>query len=104
MKFAADRPYGDPEKAARKLVEIANAIEPAQDGRAGAPPRYSRRCSAFTDRADVTFHRLFLGRKNRHGPGLRIAALRAIHRNDARVFNPDRKDPHWGKRKLKRDE
>jgi len=33
----------------------------------------------------------------------RIATLRAIHRNEARVFNPDRKDPHWGKRKLKRD-
>jgi hypothetical protein len=34
----------------------------------------------------------------------RIATLRAIHRNEARVFNPDRKDTHWGKRKLKRDE
>jgi hypothetical protein len=34
----------------------------------------------------------------------RIATLQAIHRNDARVFNPDRKDTHWGKRKLKRDE
>jgi hypothetical protein len=33
MKFAADRPYADPEKAARKLVEIANSIEPAQDSR-----------------------------------------------------------------------
>jgi hypothetical protein len=33
MKFAADRPYVDPEKAARKLVEIANAIEPVQNGR-----------------------------------------------------------------------
>jgi hypothetical protein len=33
MKFAAERPYGDPDKAARKLVEIANAVEPAQDGR-----------------------------------------------------------------------
>jgi hypothetical protein len=33
MKFAADRPYADPEKAARKLVEIGNAIEPVQDGR-----------------------------------------------------------------------
>ena len=33
MKFATDRPYTDPEKAARKLVEIANAIEPAHDGR-----------------------------------------------------------------------
>jgi hypothetical protein len=33
MKFAAERPYGDPDKAARKLVDIANAVEPAQDGR-----------------------------------------------------------------------
>jgi hypothetical protein len=33
MKFAAERLYADPEKAARKLVEIANSIEPAQDGR-----------------------------------------------------------------------
>jgi hypothetical protein len=33
MKFAADRPYADPEKAARKLVEIANAVEAVQDGR-----------------------------------------------------------------------
>ena len=33
MKFASDRPYGDPEKAARKLIEIANSVEPAQDGR-----------------------------------------------------------------------
>jgi hypothetical protein len=34
----------------------------------------------------------------------RAATLRAIHRNDERVFNPDRKDHHWGKRKLKRDQ
>ena len=34
----------------------------------------------------------------------RIATLRAIHRNEAPVFNPDRKDTHWGKRKLKRDQ
>jgi hypothetical protein len=33
MKFATDRPYFDPEKAARKLIEIANAVEPVQDGR-----------------------------------------------------------------------
>jgi hypothetical protein len=33
MNFAVDRPYADPEKAARKLVEIANAVEPVQDGR-----------------------------------------------------------------------
>ena len=33
MKFTADRPYSDPEKAARKLVEIANSVEVVQDGR-----------------------------------------------------------------------
>jgi hypothetical protein len=33
MKFSPDRPYSDPEKAARKIVEIANAVEGVQDGR-----------------------------------------------------------------------
>jgi hypothetical protein len=33
MKFATDRPLSDPEKAARKLVEIANSVEAVQDGR-----------------------------------------------------------------------
>ena len=31
-------------------------------------------------------------------------ARAAIHRNKERVFNPERKDHHWGKRKLKRDQ
>ena len=34
----------------------------------------------------------------------RIGMLRALIRNVERVFNPDRKDTHWGKRKLKRDQ
>ena len=33
MKFVAERPYADPEAAARKLVEIASSVEAAQDGR-----------------------------------------------------------------------
>jgi hypothetical protein len=33
MKYASDRPLSDPEKAARRLLEIANAVEPVQDGR-----------------------------------------------------------------------
>ena len=33
MKFAPDRPYSDPEKSARKIVEIANSVEPGQEGR-----------------------------------------------------------------------
>ena len=34
----------------------------------------------------------------------RIGMLRALNRNVERVFNPNRKDTHWGKRKLKREE
>ena len=33
MKFVTDRPLADPDAAARKLVEIANATEAVQDGR-----------------------------------------------------------------------
>jgi hypothetical protein len=34
----------------------------------------------------------------------RIGVMRALNRHVERVFNPDRKDTHWGKRKLKRDQ
>jgi hypothetical protein len=33
VKFTTDRPFADPEKAARKLLEIANSAEAVQDGR-----------------------------------------------------------------------
>ena len=33
MKFVPNRPYSDPEKAARKIIEIANSTEAVQDGR-----------------------------------------------------------------------
>ncbi len=33
MKFVHNRPYSDPEKAARKIVAIANSVEAVQDGR-----------------------------------------------------------------------
>jgi hypothetical protein len=33
MKFVDARPFSDPETAARKLLELANAFEPIQDGR-----------------------------------------------------------------------
>jgi hypothetical protein len=41
-----------------------------------------------------------------NGPTMfaRIGMMQALHRNVERVFNPDRKDTHWGKRKLKRDQ
>ena len=33
MKFIETRLFADPEAAARKLMEIANSVEPVQDGR-----------------------------------------------------------------------
>jgi hypothetical protein len=33
MKFVDSRPFADPEAAARKLMGIANGVEPVQDGR-----------------------------------------------------------------------
>jgi len=40
------------------------------------------------------------------GPAMfaRIGIMRALNRHVERVFNPDRKDTHWGKRRLKRDQ
>ena len=32
-----------------------------------------------------------------------MGMLQAIHRHHKRVYTPDRKDTHWGKRKLNRD-
>jgi hypothetical protein len=34
----------------------------------------------------------------------RIGVMRAINRHVERVFNPSRKDKHWGRRKLARDQ
>jgi hypothetical protein len=33
----------------------------------------------------------------------RIDVMRALNRHVERVFNPDRKDHHWDRRKLARD-
>jgi hypothetical protein len=33
LKYAATRPYADPEKAARRIIEIASTVEAVQDGR-----------------------------------------------------------------------
>jgi hypothetical protein len=33
----------------------------------------------------------------------RIATLQALNRHAVRVFNPERKDPHWRRRKQTRD-
>jgi hypothetical protein len=48
---------------------------------------------------------LILVAKSGSGPTMlaRIGILRALNRHVERVFNPSRKEAHWGKRKLARD-
>jgi hypothetical protein len=42
---------------------------------------------------------------SRSGPTMmaRIGVMKTLNRHVERVFNPERKDTHWGKRKLKPD-
>ncbi|MEH2561764.1 hypothetical protein [Bradyrhizobium sp. AZCC 2289] len=42
----------------------------------------------------------------RDGPAMfaRVGVMRALNRHHVREFNTSRKDPHWGRRKLKRDQ
>jgi len=46
---------------------------------------------------------LMLCSRGGHSIMARIGVMKALNRNVERVFNPDRKATHWGKRKLKRD-
>ena len=43
---------------------------------------------------------------SRGGPTMlaRIGVMKALNPNVERVFNPERKDIHWSKRKLKKDQ
>ena len=57
MKFAFGRRYSDPEKAARKILEIANSVEAVEDGRihiekVNAPFLYEERGSPAEYKAD----------------------------------------------------
>jgi len=46
MKYVSDRPLADPEIAARKLMELAHAFEPVQDGRIYIERSTGRSCSS----------------------------------------------------------
>ena len=70
VKFATDRPYFDPEKAARRLMEHAQAFEPIQEGRIyiekingpflfgdkGSPAEYSAGLKLAIDRGWLVMH------------------------------------------------
>ena len=70
MKFAEPRPYADPEKAARRIMEIASTVEPVQDGRVyielinepflfrdkGSPAEYGAGIKTCIERGWLTIH------------------------------------------------
>lgn len=46
---------------------------------------------------------LMLRSRGGHVMLARTGVMKALNRHVERVLNPDHKEPHWGKRKLKRD-
>jgi hypothetical protein len=70
MKFTTDRPFADPEKAARRLMQHAQAFEPIQDGRIyiekingpflfrdkGTPAEYSAGLALAIERGWIELH------------------------------------------------
>jgi hypothetical protein len=70
MKFTTDRPFADPDKAARRLMEHARAFEPVQEGRVyieklngpflfgdkGTPAEYSAGLALAIERGWLTMH------------------------------------------------
>ncbi len=70
MKYAADRAFADPDKAARRLMDHARAYEPVQDGRIyiekingpflfqdrGTPAEYSAGLAVAIERGWLTMH------------------------------------------------
>ena len=63
-KFVITRPFADPEVAARKLVEIANSVEPVQDGR------------IYIEKINWPFLSEFKGSPAQYGAGLKLAIER----------------------------
>jgi hypothetical protein len=61
---------------------------------------------AERDMAEVLTASDLLTQAAEHGGSVefaRIATLQAINRHVERVFDPSKKDKHWGRRKLPRD-
>ena len=90
-RFVDPRPYADPEAAARKLMDIANSVEPVQDGgihielinwpflqeHRGSPRVQGR--SRFRDRT-----RLAMAPRERHLCEVHPGRLRAVRMTIAR--------------------
>jgi hypothetical protein len=84
------------------VAAAAAAIGSWTQGKRRSCKRTGAQCPAASDRP-VT-EALIMAAEDR-GPLMhaQIGMLRALNHHVGREFNPDRKDTHWGKRKLKRD-
>jgi len=61
VKFVVGRRYSDPEKAARKILEIANSVEAVRDGRhffeeRGSPAEYKEGLDLAVARGWLALH------------------------------------------------
>jgi len=88
MKYAADRPYSDPEKAARRLMQHAHAFEVVQDGRI-----YIEKINGpflYVDRATPgDIRRALRSPSNVAGLNSTTAAPSSASRNPARTCSPE---------------
>lgn len=64
MRYAEPRRYADPEKAVRRVVEIASTIEPVQDGR------------IHVEKINGPFLSKDKGRPAEYGAGMKLAVER----------------------------
>jgi hypothetical protein len=93
-----DRPFDQPVPLpsgppARTLRDAANYIEKLPTSEHDAP-EWQTAVQLLMDAAEDRGPMMFA----------KMGVLQAINRNVVRVFNPERKDHHWGRRKLARDE
>ncbi|MCK1575158.1 MULTISPECIES: hypothetical protein [unclassified Bradyrhizobium] len=83
MKLVTERPFADPEVAARKLVELAASIQPVQDGR------------IHTEKVNYPFLYTLKASGAEFGPGIRCAVEKGwleLHESGTyvRVLTPGR--------------
>ena len=80
MKLTADRPFADPDKAARRLLEHAQAFEPIQEGR------------IYIEKLNGPFLFIDKGSPAEYSAGLKLAIERGwlqLHESDTYVkFTP----------------
>jgi hypothetical protein len=92
LRFAEPIVLADGAKLATLRQAIAHLVKTVPPAERGSP-------------AVLTAAELLTNAAEHGGPVefARIATLQALNRHAERVFNPDRNEPHWGRRKLKRD-